>query len=758
MTPRVVFLSHTSELRRLPAEGSYVAAAEAAVSRAGDAVADMAYFTAMDTPTGQASREAVREADVYVLVAGFRYGTPVRDQPELSHCELEFEAAGEAGLPRLVFLVGEDTTGTAELFVDTEFGARQAGFRARLSDSGVTAAVVGSPAALTTALYQALVELPRARTSKRVWGVPARSARFTGREDLLAALRAPFTEKGVVQAVHGIAGVGKTSTAIEYAHRHGDEYDVAWWVPAEVPELIPVHLAGLARALGIDADEHSVARLIGELRGRDRWLLVFDNAESPAALSPFLPGGSGHVVITSRDPDWGAVARPLGVGGFTRAESTQVLRERAGHLSDADTDAVADALGDLPLAVDQAAALLAETGWPATTFLTLLAERTEDLLSSGAASWALAFDRLAGDDPAALQLLSVAAWLAPEPVPATLLTEHPEHLPEPLATVAADPLAFAATTATLRRRAMAEVTPDSLLLHRVPAALLRSRPGDWAATCVRLLRATVPSNPWDNPAVWPTWRRYLPHVLAATAHDVPQAVEEWAWLLDRAASYLHTRGEPDLAIPHLERVHASTRARHGDDDSRTLIAANNLALALDSANHHARASALHKDTFDRRRRLLGDDDPRTLTSAGNLALTLRALGKHEEALALHQDTLERRRRLLGDDHQRTLTSANNLAYTLRGLDRLDEARALYEDTLERRRRLLGDDHPRTLVSVSNLAFILRRQGHLDQARDLHADTLTRRRATLGEDHPDTKSSARSLKAVEDEIRRRSTTP
>jgi NB-ARC domain len=192
-----------------------------------------------------------------------------------------------------------------------------------------------------------VLEHPGARL--RAWRAPSRNLNFTGRSELLARVRELLTEEAV--ALYGMGGVGKTQLALEYAHKFADEYDIAWWVKADQTTLIAEQLVDLAEPLGLPAAgpvAETAAAVRDALAARDRWLLVFDNAESPAALSPWLPRGRGYVLITSQKRTWQAIARPVEVREMPRTESVALLRRLAEAIDETNADRLAHELGDLP--------------------------------------------------------------------------------------------------------------------------------------------------------------------------------------------------------------------------------------------------------------------------------------------------------------------------------------------------------------------------------------------------------------------------
>ena len=594
-----------------------------------------------------------------------------------------------------------------------------------------------------------------------VWGnVPPRNPGFTGRDQMLADMRQALLGGGraVVQALAGMGGVGKTQLAAEYAYRFASGYDVVWWIAAEQAGLIGEQVAALAAGLGCagpDTDLGAAGRAaLGELRRRDRWLLVFDNAEAPQDLAAWLPGGAGHVLITSRARGWAEVAVPVEVDVLARGESVAILRDRAG-LPEGDADLVAAALGDLPLAIAQAAGYLAETGMAAGEYADLVGSRAAQLLGEGrpssyprslAAVTVLALDRLAGQDRAAAQVAGVCAFLAPEPVPAQWFPGAAAELPAVLAGRVADPVAWRQVLGRVSRSALARADSGGLLMHRLTQAIIRSSlPPEQAAATRAVAEAIVAaSSPddTDSPGTWPAWARLLPHLLALdpAATGNPDLRD----LACDAARYLIMRGDLRSSHDLASRLYRQWGERLSPDDPQTLRAGHALGLALRRLGRYGEARQVSEDTLTRKRRVLGEDDPGTLASANTLAIGLRALGETQAARELNEDTLTRYRRVLGKDHPDTLASANSLAADLRALGETQAAQELDEDTLTRRRRVLGEDHPDTLSSASNLALGLRALGETQAARDLDEDTLTRRRRVLGEDHPDTLSSASNL--------------
>jgi hypothetical protein len=426
MRAEQVFVSHTSDMALFPEGRSFVQAALDAVGRAGMAPVDMRYFAARDSRPADYCRARVAESEIYVALVGFQYGSLIPGD-EISYTEMEFRAASDAGVPRLVFLLeeaacppgGDDDRGLAE------------GFRRRLrEDAGLIVRTFSSGEGLELEVLHALMDrglasaralatdtgLPREKSRggavPRVWNVPARNADFTGRDEILKSLRGELTGGGapvaMAQALYGLGGVGKTQTALEYAHRFQTDYDLVWWIPAQRPQEVSLALAGLAARLGIRVGDNALnaaTAAVEKLRSgaAGRWLLIFDNAEEPGDLEPFLPGGVGHILITSRNQVWMSHAQPVELDVFSRDESVAHLMRHVPGLDAGDAKAVSDAVGDLPLAIEQAGAWLAETGMSTAEYVWWLDTQAARPRGANkpvgyevlvAATWDLSFDRL----------------------------------------------------------------------------------------------------------------------------------------------------------------------------------------------------------------------------------------------------------------------------------------------------------------------------------------------------------------------------
>jgi hypothetical protein len=328
-----------------------------------------------------------------------------------------------------------------------------------------------------------------------VWKVPARNPNFTGRSNDLAALGAELAggTTVTVQAVQGMGGVGKTQLATQFAYDHAADYDLVYWLAAEEPAALPDQFTTLAADLGLDPVpdpeglQTQVHRRLREVTG---WLLIFDNADDCREIQPWipavpmLPGTRGHVIITTRRRGFDDLGAVLDLDVVSPEEALALLRTRVPALDDDTGTELAEELGLLPLALDQAAAYMKRAEKPAADYLRLLRSRAAELYRQGrvngrddtmATLWDISLEHVTGENRASAQLLDLCAYLAPDGIPLDLFTAHADLLPEPLAAAAGDELAFDEAIAVLVDYSLLKRTETGLQIHRVLQGALRAR-------------------------------------------------------------------------------------------------------------------------------------------------------------------------------------------------------------------------------------------------------------------------------------------
>lgn len=596
-----------------------------------------------------------------------------------------------------------------------------------------------------------------------VWGhVPQRNRNFTGREALLDDMRSHLTSPVtavLAHALYGMGGVGKTQLAIEFAYRYSGDYDLVWWVPADQTALVRSSLAALAPRLKLEIPagrlEDAVTAVLDALRRGepyDRWLVIFDNADQPEALRGLIPEGPGQVIVTSRNHRWQAHADTVEVNVFARAESLEFLSRRVPGITDDESNRLAEELGDLPLALEQAGALQAESGMSVDEYLDLLGKESSRLLSENppadypvpvAAAWSLSVARLKEELPFALELLRLCSFFGPEPIKRDILKSGRYVLDNPMRQQLGDPILLGRATRELGRYALARVDNNrkTLQVHRLIQRLVREGMADDEAETAEhdvhlLLAAADPDDPEiiDN---WSIYDELLAHVEPSDIIGCEDA--DARRLVRNMVRYLFNISDlatcESFTTDALEKWSASS----DPDDVDLLILKGQRADQLWMRGKYSEAFELRSATLDRLRETLGVEHPSTLRVTNGYAADLRARGEFAEALRLDETNLELHNRVFGDDH-RTFNLANNLGVDQCLNGNYDAAYRTDSRTREDRLDFFGrDDHPMVVRSLSNMARDLRQGGKYREALELEErayavfTSLVRER-TLDPDH------------------------
>ena len=599
--------------------------------------------------------------------------------------------------------------------------------------------------------------------------IPQQPVAFQPRIGLLAGLDGSLPGRVVVvRAVTGMRGVGKTQLAAEYARaRLADGWRLVAWISAEDADEVLAGLAAVAAALGLETrDRETAGRAVRHwLETGGEWcLLVFDNARDPAVLRPYIPaGGAAQVIITSNERLMGDLGAGVPLEVFTEQEALSYLAERTGMSSTEGARELAAELGYLPLALAQAAAVIAGQRLQYGTYLerlralpaekSLLAEKAGQYPRGVAAAVLLSIEAVQADDDtgAAVAVMELLAVLSAAGVRRTMIQVAGQK-----GILGGSPQTAEVTDRTLAWLAAAalltfSVDGTSVAAHRLVMRVIREQAavrGTLAGTCTaagELLDGLADSLDcsWreDRGAVQDLVEQVTAlYGASAACRDDTRMGHLLTQLRWWSVWFLSELGDSAAqAIATAESLLADQEKVLGSDHPDTLTTRGNLANAYTDTGRTTEAwsPTLHEQNLADQERVLGSDHPGSLRTRNNLAVAYQEAARTGEAIAMHEHNLADQERVLGSDHLETLRTRNNLAVAYQEAGRTAEAITLHEQNLADQERVLGNDHPDTLRTRNNLAVAYQEAGRTAEAVALHRQNLADLERVLGSDHPDT---------------------
>ena len=602
---------------------------------------------------------------------------------------------------------------------------------------------------------------------------PAIAAGFVKRQEQDKLVEAVFARSEPRTVLTGMRGSRKTQLAAAVATRCEEEgWLLVAWIHAASRKEIVAGLYELALRAGIDAPKNIpleviVRGLLDRLRSAEaaNRLFVFDNVENPDDLRDLIPEGAGvrTLITTPRHFDWDGLGwLRLTVGTFDREQSISLLCEHTGDTHREAADRIADALGDVPLAITQAAATAQQGGYALSGYLDRLSHHPLESRMS----------RLEGTNyPDAV---GIALLMAYEQVLEQLRTKHPQQERIAVSLLGALSLLAASGVPThwlLRLDGDSDAVRDTLSFLKSAAIFQESSDGN--KTIIHWLQGHVYRETYLNDQKKLSEARshaatLLGGIDVDRLEDGEQRRDETHHLIEQFLSvtsqeYSHSLfSEPQVPSKLAETLHDATslgmsQLALGLTDSvtqacdvlgphhpDTLASRNNLASTYRDAGRLDKAIPLYEQTLEDSIRVLGTDHPSTLTSRLNLAGAYQAAGRLSEAIPLYEQVFSGRSRVLGPDHRSTLTARDELAGAYWEAGRFDEAITLKKQILADAMRIMGPDSSGASAARNSLAATYREAGKLDEAVDVYEQILDDVTRIEGPHHPETLASRHSL--------------
>jgi tetratricopeptide (TPR) repeat protein/transcriptional regulator with XRE-family HTH domain len=619
-------------------------------------------------------------------------------------------------------------------------------------------------------------ESPPAPGVSRINTIPnMRNPFFIGREDLLVALHERLSKTRAAaltqaQALYGIGGIGKTQTATEYAFRYSDEYTHLLWMRAATRETLVADMLMLAERLDLpEKNQQDQQRVVEAVKGwlaeHEGWLLIMDNADDLPTVREFLPSNhKGHIIFTTRAQASGAIAASIEVERLSPNDGTLLLLRWTKRLAiDAPLDQalpteraaaerIVQEMDGLPLAIVQAGAYIEETGCTLEDYLHLYQTHCKELLGrhsrlsldypeTVASTWAVSFEKIEQESPAAADVLRLCAYLAPDAIPEELLTRGAAELGDLPGAAVRNLFKLNEALEVLRRYSLVRRDADThqLTIHRLVQIVHRESMDHetqraWAERTVRVVNAAFP--PEASYSTGAHYKDYLPH-----AQECARLIEQYHLSFPKAAQLLFQAG----AFSYFYNFYAQSQALHtqalaireqvlGPEHPDVAESLNRLGMLARVREDYSQAEELYRRTLAIREKVLGPEHPAVAESFNNLGVLYRNQGKYEQAEPFLQRALKIHQQSSGHEHTQTLLAIFNLGKLYTEQRKYKQAEERLQQALAGFERVLKPGHPLIAKNLSLLAKLSYDQGNHGQAEQLWEQALAQLEKTLGMEH------------------------
>ena len=588
-----------------------------------------------------------------------------------------------------------------------------------------------------------------------VFNVPFhRNRNFTGRLGILSRIALELSKEKVL-AIHGMGGIGKSQTVSEYVYRHADEYAIIWWINSEDATTLISKYVSLAEPLNLPfkgMKELDVINIVkGKLEQIDNWLLIFDNAENPRDIRDYFPKtDNGHILITSRSPKWGEIALTLSLDEMAPDESVAFLLKRTNEKDKNAAEELAVKLGYLPLALEQAGSYIESSGMRISDYIALHKKYLSKLMDKGkptdypetvSTTWGISFERIKVKSKAAIELMNLFAFFAPEDIPIPVLEKGTEYLPDGLKEIITDPFEFGDAITVLRNYSIVRRFGKSLSIHRLMQTVIRDKLNEeekkfWSENAFHIIdNAFVFDN--KDLKTWAECAQLLPHSNAVVQNvlDSKADLNIICDLLNRMGCFLNNSGQFMKAKRLVSQALEIEEKIHGSSHFKIADIVNNLGTIHGEIGELEIAENYHRKAFEIDEKIYGTSHPIVARDFNNLGNILGKRGELEEARLFLEKALKIDENYYDELHPNIGIRLNNLGLIFWNQGKHSKAKMYFERSLNIFESVYGSDHPNVAFTLNNLSLIHKELGEFENAKGCLEKSLRIEEKTFGSDHP-----------------------